>query len=69
MAVFFGTGCLHLAIGLGEYFVVHFGTKKTWIPTIVVPRIEALALPDIQKRQREAHANMLYIFIPQHGDA
>ena len=32
-------------------------TKKTWIPTVVVPRSEAFALPDIQEQQREAHAD------------
>ena len=30
--------------------------QKTWIPTVVVPRSEAFALPDIQEQQREAHA-------------
>ena len=30
--------------------------KKTWIPTAVVPRIEALALPVSLEQQREAHA-------------
>ena len=30
--------------------------KKAWSPTIAVPLIEALALPIILKRQREAHA-------------
>ena len=45
MTVFFGIDCLHLAVRLGEDFVVHFGTKKTWIPTVVVPHSEAVALP------------------------
>ena len=30
--------------------------KKAWNPTVVVPRSEAFALPDIQEQQREAHA-------------
>ena len=30
--------------------------KKAWSPIVVVPRSEALALPNILKRQREAHA-------------
>ena len=30
--------------------------KKAWSPTIAVPLIEALALPFLIKRQREAHA-------------
>ena len=30
--------------------------KKTWIPTVVVPHIEALALPFSIEQQREAHA-------------
>ena len=31
-------------------------TKKTWIPTAVVPRYEAFALPFSIEQQREAHA-------------
>ena len=31
-------------------------TKKTWIPTAVVPRVEAVALPISLEQQREAHA-------------
>ena len=31
-------------------------TKKAWNPTIVVPLPEALALPIVLDRQREAHA-------------
>ena len=31
-------------------------TKKTWIPTAVVPRYEAFALPISLEQQREAHA-------------
>ena len=34
----------------------HIGIQKAWIPTVVVPRIEAVALPFLIKRQREAHA-------------
>ena len=34
----------------------HIGIQKTWIPTAVVPRIEALALPISLEQQREAHA-------------
>ncbi len=60
MTIFFGTGCLHLAVRLGEDFVVHFGTKKTWIPTVAVPRFEAVALPNVLEQQREAHADMLF---------
>ena len=30
--------------------------KKAWSPTIAVPRTEALALPTMLDRQREAHA-------------
>ena len=30
--------------------------KKAWSPTVVVPRFEALALPIVLDRQREAHA-------------
>lgn len=66
MTVFFGTGCLHLDVGQGEGVVVHFDTKKTWISTVVVPRPEALALPNVLEQQREAHAEMyvyLYTFI------
>ena len=56
MTVFYGAVCLHLAVGLGEDFVVHFGTKKTWNSTVVVPRFEAFALPFSIEQQREAHA-------------
>ena len=35
---------------------VHTHTKKTWIPTAVVPRVEAVALPISLEQQREAHA-------------
>jgi len=45
MAVFFSTGCLHLDVGQEEGVVIHFGTKKTWNSTVVVPRPEAVALP------------------------
>ena len=51
---------LHRAVGLGKDFVVHFGTKKTWIPTVVVPHSEAVALPNVLEQQREAHADMLF---------
>ena len=41
-------------------FIFHFKnnrhTKKTWIPTVVVPRVEAVALPISLEQQREAHA-------------
>ena len=40
-------------------FLIHT-QKKAWIPTIVVPRIEAVALPILIKRQREAHAEYKY---------
>ena len=30
--------------------------RKTWIPTVVVPHSEALALPISLEQQREAHA-------------
>ena len=39
-------------------------TKKTWIPTAVAPRTEALALPIIMKRQREAHAEYKHALVP-----
>ena len=60
MAVFFSTGCLHLDVGQGEGVVIHFGTKKTWNSTVVVPRIEAFALPLISEQQREAHVDISY---------
>lgn len=60
MTVFYGAVCLHLAVGLGKDFVVHFGTKKTWSPTVAVPRFEAVALPFTLEQQREAHADMLF---------
>ena len=34
----------------------HIGIQKAWIPTVVVPRSEAVALPTMLDRQREAHA-------------
>ena len=34
--------------------------KKAWIPTVVVPRVEAFALPIVLDRQREAHAEYKY---------
>ena len=34
----------------------HRHIKKAWSPTIAVPRTEALALPTMLDRQREAHA-------------
>ena len=34
--------------------------QKTWIPTAVVPRIEAFALPFVLDRQLEAHAEYKY---------
>ena len=34
--------------------------KKTWIPTVVVPRFEAFALPFSIEQQREAHAEYKY---------
>ena len=37
--------------------------KKTWIPTVVVPRIEALALPVSLEQQREAHAEYKYTLV------
>ena len=37
--------------------------KKTWIPTAVVPRIEALALPVSLEQQREAHAEYKYTLV------
>ena len=41
-------------------------TKKTWIPTVVVPRSEAFALPDIQEQQREAHAEYKITLVLHH---
>ena len=41
---------------LYSFYITHIGIQKTWIPTAVVPRSEAFALPDIQEQQREAHA-------------
>ena len=41
---------------LYSFCITHIGIQKTWIPTAVVPRSEAFALPDIQEQQREAHA-------------
>ena len=38
--------------------------KKAWSPTVAVPRTEALALPIILKRQREAHAEYKYTLVP-----
>ena len=58
MAVFFGTGCLHLGFRLR--FCCTFWHKKTWIPTVAVPRFEAVALPFTLEQQREAHADMLF---------
>ena len=37
--------------------------KKAWSPTIAVPCSEALALPIILKRQREAHAEYKYTLV------
>ena len=31
--------------------------KKAWNLTVAIPRSEAFALPSIQERQREAHAD------------
>ena len=39
---------------------IGIGIQKTWIPTAVVPRIEALALPISLEQQREAHAEYKY---------
>ena len=41
----------------------HIGIQKTWIPTAVVPRIEALALPVSLEQQREAHAEYKYTLV------
>ena len=38
-------------------------TKKAWSPTVVVPHIEALALPLTRERQREAHAEYKYTLV------
>ena len=37
--------------------------KKTWIPTAVVPRVEAVALPISLEQQREAHAEYKYTLV------
>ena len=37
--------------------------KKTWISTVVVPRVEAFALPIVLDRQREAHAEYKYTLV------
>ena len=34
--------------------------KKTWNSTVVVPRFEAVALPNVLEQQREAHVDMLF---------
>ena len=39
------------------------GRKKTWIPTVVVPHHEALALPISFEQQREAHAEYKYTLV------
>ena len=39
------------------------GIKKTWIPTVVVPHHEALALPISFEQQREAHAEYKYTLV------
>ena len=41
---------------LYSFCITHIGIQKTWISTVVVPRIEALALPISLEQQREAHA-------------
>ena len=38
-------------------------TKKAWSPTVVVPPLEALALPIVLDRQREAHAEYKYTLV------
>ena len=38
-------------------------TKKAWSPTVVVPRVEAFALPIVLDRQREAHAEYKYTLV------
>ena len=40
--------------------------KKAWNPTVVVPRSEAFALPDIQEQQREAHAEYKITLVLHH---
>ena len=37
-------------------FAISEAYKKKWIPTAVVPRYEAFALPISLEQQREAHA-------------
>ena len=39
---------------------LQISTKKTWNSTVVVPRFEAVALPNVLEQQREAHADMLF---------
>ena len=39
--------------GANSYIIPY---KKAWSSTVVVPRFEALALPIVLDRQREAHA-------------
>ena len=38
--------------------------KKAWSPTIADPLPEALALPIVLDRQREAHAEYKYTLVP-----
>ena len=48
---------IRLLLNWTLFFILKtIGIQKTWIPTVVVPRSEAFALPDIQEQQREAHA-------------
>ena len=43
--------------------ISHIGIQKTWISTAVVPRSEAVALPTMLDRQREAHAEYKYTLV------
>ena len=45
---------------VGKWGCCTFRHKKTWSPTVVVLRFEAVALPNVLEQQREAHADMLF---------
>jgi hypothetical protein len=49
-----------------KYFT-HIGIQKSVDPTIAVPLTEALALPIILKRQREAHAEYKITLVLHHN--
>ena len=49
------------------YYLSHRHIKKAWSPTIAVPLPEALALPTMLDRQREAHAEYKHTLVLYHS--